>query len=198
MINLSNCKVNLLNFIYIVRMLKDKTYQSVINWYYKEHYNVERIYNEPETIYNHLKKLSTKMTPIIDNIYLGNACDASFYYKLKNANIGLIVNVTKEIPNYFEEEFDYYNIKIYDINTEYFKIETLQNTIDFLQEYKTNNPDKNILIHCYMGSSRSATIVLAYLIIIHKYSLETALEFIKNKRKIVNINTSFIKNLEKL
>ena len=24
------------------------------------------------------------MTPIIDNIYLGNACDASYFYRLKN------------------------------------------------------------------------------------------------------------------
>ena len=41
---------------------------SIINWYYGDMKNVERIYKENETIYNHISKLCTKMTPIIDNI----------------------------------------------------------------------------------------------------------------------------------
>lgn len=195
---LNSFKINLLNFLYIIRMFKDKTYQSVINWYYKEHFNVDRIYNESGTVYNHFKKLSMSMTPIIDNIYLGNACDASFYYKLKNESIGLIINVTKEIPNYFEEDFEYYNIKINDINSENFTDKTFEDTLTKIEEYQNIHPDKNILIHCYMGSSRSATIVLAYLMKIHSMTLQESLKLLKKKRSIVNVNTSFYTNLKEI
>ena len=111
-------KVKLVNFCYLIRMFKDKTYQSAINWYYGDMKNVDRIYKESGTIYNHFYKLSFKMSSIIDNLYLGNACDASYFYKLKNADIKAIVNVTKEIPNYFEEDFHYYNISLNDQNHE--------------------------------------------------------------------------------
>ena len=195
---LNSFKINLLNFLYVIRMFKDKTYQSVINWYYKEHFNVDRIYNESGTVYNHFKKLSMSMTPIIDNIYLGNACDASFYYKLKNESIGLIINVTKEIPNYFEEDFEYYNIKINDVNSETFTDKTFEDTLTKIEEYQNTHPDKKILIHCYMGSSRSATIVLAYLMKIHAMTLQESLKLLKKKRSIVNVNTSFYTNLKEI
>ena len=47
-----------------------------------------------------------------------------------------------------------------------------------------------------MGSSRSASIILAYLIYKHNYSLNDALLFLKNKRNIVNINVNFINDIK--
>ena len=149
-------KIKVLNTYYLMRMLKDKTYQSVINWYYGDMKNVERIYKENETIYNHISKLCTKMTPIIDNIILGNACDASFYYHMKEANIGMIINVTKEIPNYFKKDFEYYKISLNDQNYENFTNEIFERVNTFISIYTSKNKG-NVLIHCYMGSSRSAT-----------------------------------------
>ena len=121
----------------------------------------------------------------------GNACDASGFYRLKENNIEAIINATKEIPNYFEDDFDYLKINIYDINSNQFNSETFKNVLNFIEK----NKNKKILIHCYMGSSRSATLVLLYLMYKHKYDLESALEFIKNKRDIINVNTQFISNL---
>ena len=76
-------KSYIINLLYLFRMLKDKTKQSFLNWYIGKCKKVDRIFQKKETILEHLYKLSYKMTPIIDNIYLGNACDASYYYKLK-------------------------------------------------------------------------------------------------------------------
>ena len=141
-------------------------------------------------------KLSYSMTHIIDTIYLGNALDASYYYSLKEHNIGAIVNVTTEIPNYFEDDFSYFNIIINDLNSESFSKKNLQNVLEFINNFQENNKDKNILIHCYMGSSRSATIVLLYLIRKHNYTIEQALEYIKEKRNIVNLNTQFLEDIK--
>lgn len=46
-----------------------------------------------------------------------------------------------------------------------------------------------------MGSSRSASIVLAYLVYKYKYDINKAIEFIKSKRNIVNINLNFIDDI---
>jgi len=206
-------------------MFKDKTSQSLFNWFYGNNNKVNRIFEEKNSVINHIYKLTYDMTPIIDNIYLGNACDASYYYKLKNSNIKSIINVTTEIPNYFKNEFEYFNISINDFNSESFSNEMFNNVLDFIYEkQKEENiesdeneeegredgdpgekkneekekeiSDNNILIHCYMGSSRSATIIVLYLMDKYKYTLDKALKFIKEKRDIVNINTQFVENLK--
>ena len=191
-------KIKLINMCYLMRMFKDKTYQSVINWYYGDMKNVERIYKENETIYNHVCKLFLKMTPIIDNIILGNACDASFYSRLKDAKVGIIINVTKEIPNYFETDFKYYNIHLNDQNHENFTNDIFDKVNTFIEIYKSQSEYDayNILIHCYMGSSRSATVAAAYMIYKYGYSVENCVDLLRSKRDIVNINKQFIKNLE--
>ena len=139
------------------------------------------------------------MTPIIDNIYLGNACDASYFYRLKNNNITDIINVTEEIPNYFKNDFNYYNIKINDDNMNNFNNDIFEKVLNYIykiqESNKAKNQKNNILIHCYMGSSRSATIVILYLMQKHNLTLEKAIHFIKQKRDIININTTFLDNL---
>ena len=93
---MSQIKVAILNLMYLFRMLKDKTKQSFLNWYVGKNTHVERIFDKNSSAMNHLYKLTYNMTPIIDNIYLGNACDASYFYRLKDQNIKHIVNVTEE------------------------------------------------------------------------------------------------------
>jgi protein-tyrosine phosphatase len=186
---------------------------------------------------------------IIDNIYIGSAYNAANYYLLKENNIGLIVNITEEIQNYFPDNFEYYNISILDINNhclnnnyidvinkinsfneikkqdmEYIysdeikkqdieytnsdeSIHNITNSdcdYDLLKEVlsETDNTgtelNNNILIHCYMGASRSAAIIVAYLIIKKKMNLNDSLRLIKKLRKSTNINSTFIKELKEL
>ena len=47
-----------------------------------------------------------------------------------------------------------------------------------------------------MGSSRSASVILAYLIKYYHLTLEDALKLLKEKRPVVNINVDFWKDLE--
>ena len=189
-------KIKLLNMCYLMRMFKDKTYQSVINWYYGDMKNVERIYKENETIYNHVCKLFIRMTPIIDNIILGNACDASFYSRIKDANVGTIINVTKEISNYFENDFNYYKIQLNDQNHETFTNEIFDRVCSYISIINEREKNKNILVHCYMGSSRSASVVSAYMIKKYGYTVDECIKLLRSKRDIVNVNTKFVENLQ--
>ena len=71
--------------------------------------------------------------------------------------------------------------------------EDLDNIIEFI---KKNND--NVLIHCMMGRSRSATVILYYLIKIHDMSLESAIEYLLSKRYVVNPSIKFIENLKNI
>jgi hypothetical protein len=210
--------------------------------------HTERLYEVParKRITNHITNLFLEPTHIIDNIYLGNAYNASNYATISKYNIAYIVNVSKEIKNYYEQEYksgDFYDdinnveiknvpihaismpfdtsISIYggygggggggyggggDGDIKYLRVPIyddctyhisnyIKEAMDFIDN-ACNNKNGNILIHCYMGSSRSASIVLAYLIYKYNYSLSDALLFLKDKRNIVNINVNFIDDIK--
>jgi len=191
--------IGIINVYYFLRLMKDKSLHSIYSYWQGNMKPVERIYEEPETVMNHITKLSVTMTPIVDNIILGNSVDASFYYRMEHYNIGTIINVTREIKNYFEGYFYYYNIEIYDQNHDTFTNEIFDNVCKFIDEQTktvTDPSKRNILIHCYMGSSRSASVTAAYLIYKYGYSVDDCIKLLRSKRDIVNTNTTFRGNIE--
>jgi protein-tyrosine phosphatase len=136
-------------------------------------------------------------THIIDNIYLGSAYNASHYDTLINNNIKLILNITTEISNYYEslDNFIYKNYKINDNNKESIK-KYLLDTYEIINLFQLqNNNNNNILIHCFMGASRSVSVVIYYLMKKHNMSLANSIIYIKKKRQIINPTILFYKEL---
>ena len=74
----------------------------------------------------------------------------------------------------------------------------LEEILEFINksQLETNNSKKNILIHCFMGSSRSASCVILYLMNKYEMTFEESYNMIKKLRPIVNPNTSFVKQLK--
>lgn len=130
-------------------------------------------------------------TLIIDKIYLGNGNNAANLNTLEKHNINVIINVTSELDNYFENDFTYYKFELLDE-----KDNDMKQYFSKFLEIINNHKEDNILIHCFMGSSRSAILVLLYLIKIKNMNLEDSLKFLKQKRDIVNINVLFIEQLK--
>jgi dual specificity MAP kinase phosphatase len=60
----------------------------------------------------------------------------------------------------------------------------------FIEEMRKQN--RNVLVHCHAGVSRSATIVCAYLMKKNNWSMDQALGFIKGKRERVRPNQNFL------
>ena len=60
------------------------------------------------------------------------------------------------------------------------------------------NGEKNILIVCQQGISRSVTMVIGYLILYYKQSFENAFNFVKSKRHNIDPNFGFILFLQSL
>lgn len=53
-----------------------------------------------------------------------------------------------------------------------------------------------ILVHCAMGISRSATIVIAYIMSRYNMSLRTSYDYVRSKRPIISPNALFLKLLQ--
>ena len=136
-------------------------------------------------------------THIIDNIYLGSAFNASCYSTLKNNNIGLIINLTTDISNYFEKDFIYKNYPLHDNNKDSIK-QYLDQSYQEILNFQNKNNNKNIFIHCFMGASRSVSIVIYYLIKKYEYKIDDAILFIKNKREVVNPTVLFYKEINEM
>ena len=122
---------------------------------------------------------------IIDHLYLGSiqSMETSI---LNNLDINVVINVTK-IPDTFSSNRIYYIIPINDEDTDIYQyFNSVSNIID--QRIKEN---KNVLVHCAMGISRSATIVIAYLMNKQAMGYAEAFNLVFSKRSIINPNWSF-------
>lgn len=170
------------------RVSRDSIYDY---WYCEENTTTpDRVYPSCG-IYNAYTTFFSGPSLIIDNLYLGSAYNAANYSQLKDNGIEIIINMTNEIGEYFPNDFTYRKYGLRDNGVDDIG-EYLKDTLQFIYD----NRDKKILVHCKMGASRSASIVIYYLMKKYSISLEEALEFTKQKRIIVNPNNKFIKALK--
>ena len=70
-------------------------------------------------------------------------------------------------------------------------------TIDFIESKEETNKPKKILIHCIEGISRAPALISGYLMWKQNLKTQNAIDFVKSKRKCVDINLGFIIQLHK-
>jgi len=142
---------------------------------------------------------SPHISHIIENIYLGNLLSSNNQELLKHYNIKAIVRILNQENILVQKINDKDKL---DINFHYIGIFDLpwENIIKFIpsfMEFLEINKNSNILIHCAMGISRSASFTIIYLINKYNMSYDDALYFTKSKRKIINPNGGFILQIKK-
>ena len=126
------------------------------------------------------------MDKITENLWLGNFSAAQNVDNLKKEGISKILCLTDYLTPTYEKE-DNFNQKVFkieDIPTQNI-IKYFGECIDFITE------DEKILVHCMAGASRSATVVIAYIMWKEKISYDEALEFVSKKRSCVWHNDGF-------
>eukprot|EP00479_Gromia_sphaerica_P003253 TRINITY_DN13794_c0_g1_i1.p1 TRINITY_DN13794_c0_g1~~TRINITY_DN13794_c0_g1_i1.p1 ORF type:complete len:119 (-),score=21.77 TRINITY_DN13794_c0_g1_i1:252-608(-) len=97
---------------------------------------------------------------VITNLFIGSQDAAANFDGLKKKNVTTIINAACGISNRFPGDFVYEDIELLDIEEQ-----------DITQHFKKSNAmiDKTltegggVLVHCKAGVSRSATLILAYL-----------------------------------
>ncbi|CAD5124162.1 DgyrCDS12462 [Dimorphilus gyrociliatus] len=131
---------------------------------------------------------------VLPNLFLGNASNAEDRECLREHKISRVVNVTRDSPNYFEEDGDveYLKIPITDHWSEnlcnYFA-----QAISFIDEGRQRK--ENVLVHCLAGISRSVTVTVAYLMHNLNLSMNDAYEFVRKIKPSISPNFNFMGQL---
>ena len=129
-------------------------------------------------------------TKITDNIYLGNLIDAQNIKELLKLDIKKVLSLISENQLLtYPKEIEHKLIIIPDLPKE--------NIIQYFDECLLFLDDnEKILVHCFAGSSRSATIVIAYIMWKYQIDFIEALQTVKKMRPIINPNYGFIRQLK--
>eukprot|EP01089_Gocevia_fonbrunei_P012981 TRINITY_DN3207_c0_g1_i1.p1 TRINITY_DN3207_c0_g1~~TRINITY_DN3207_c0_g1_i1.p1 ORF type:complete len:292 (-),score=45.56 TRINITY_DN3207_c0_g1_i1:46-921(-) len=126
-----------------------------------------------------------------DFLYLSGWPAATYKAGLDSLEIKNIVNCTPDDPPY-PSEYTYLHINIDDYASQNITIH-FEKAIEFIREVRNKN--EKVLVHCHAGISRSATIVIAYLMTEHKWTLKQTYGHVKTHRKIISPNPGFIRQL---
>ncbi|XP_028271371.1 protein phosphatase Slingshot homolog 3 isoform X2 [Parambassis ranga] len=134
-----------------------------------------------------------KPSKIFDYLYLGSEWNAANFEELQKNNVGYILNVTREIDNFFPESLTYMNIRVYDVE----KTDLLSHWTDTYNFINTaRKSGQAVLVHCKMGVSRSASTVIAYAMKQYHWPLDVALAYVRDRRPVVKPNEGFMKQLQ--
>ena len=149
--------------------------------------------NAEAAISRKMAKLPTGISEIVEDfLYLGSARDATN----ELSGFSHILNAAKEWP---EPKFPttgnrpkYLKLDLSDSPHENLLLH-LEKALSFLEDAGKQNG--RVLVHCVLGKSRSPSIIIAYLVKFKSMSLLEAFEVVKEKRKSVLPNRSFIRQL---
>uniref|UniRef100_A0A1B6C0Y3 protein-serine/threonine phosphatase n=1 Tax=Clastoptera arizonana TaxID=38151 RepID=A0A1B6C0Y3_9HEMI len=131
-------------------------------------------------------------TEIFPHVFLGSEWNASNLEELNKNGVCHILNVTREIDNFFPGMFNYLNIRVYDDE----KTDLLKHWDDtFKYITKARSEGSKVLVHCKMGVSRSASVVIAYAMKAYNWDFKKALEYVQQKRNCIKPNANFISQL---
>lgn len=125
---------------------------------------------------------------IEDEIYLGNydaALKKDELYKNKITHVLVCANF---LDQQFKDDFTYKQLELEDIPSQNISSSFIE-AIKFIDEAAKQGG--GIYVHCFAGISRSATIVIAYLMWKNKLSFEEAKAFVRSKRSIIYPNNGF-------
>ena len=147
------------------------------------------------SISEHSNSYASNPFKILTHLYLGCRNVATCLPGLRESNVTRILNVTSSIPNHFQslEGFVYKQIAVED-NLDVDMTEHFSGAFQFIEEARACG--EAVLVHCHAGRSRSVTIILAYLMKYYRHTLESALEYVKQRKPDINPNISFIWQLQ--
>ena len=142
------------------------------------------------SIINVSKPILTPLSQITENLYLGNLYDAQNISNLLKIGIQKVLSlITDPQLLYYPKEIEHKLIKINDFPRE--------NIIQYFGECLLFIEDnRKILVHCVAGASRSATIVIAYLMWKNQLDYKESAKFVEQIRPCINPNYGFVRQLE--
>ncbi|KAA0708206.1 Dual specificity protein phosphatase 10 [Triplophysa tibetana] len=137
---------------------------------------------------------NAELTAVLPFLFLGNERDAQDREQMQRLNIGYILNVTTHLPLYHFDLglFNYKRLPATDSNKQNLR-QYFEEAFEYIEE--AHQAGQGLLIHCQAGVSRSATIVIAYLMKHTWMTMTDAYKFVKSRRPIISPNLNFMGQL---
>ncbi|POM81304.1 Dual specificity phosphatase [Phytophthora palmivora] len=127
-------------------------------------------------------------------LFLGNMWHAQSKQVISHLGITHVVNASLDVGNTFDSDgVKYFNVTIKD-RPEANIGQFFDGAYRFIESAKRTQHGR-VLVHCTQGISRSATIVIMYLMRANNWSLVTAVNFAMASRGVVYPNQGFVKSL---
>lgn len=121
---------------------------------------------------------SGDISRILDNLFLGSAKASRSQDLLISNGITHILNIAGR--QHFPGQFIYKRVHFEDVE-EFDDMDKLRDIFSWLDEVISDTKSK-IFVHCMGGMSRSASVVIGFLVWTKKYKLDEAVDFVKNRR----------------
>ncbi|KAM6442190.1 dual specificity phosphatase 29 isoform 1-T2 [Liasis olivaceus] len=158
-------------------------------------FDLERLFWKGSPKYTHVNE-------VWPNLYIGDEKTALDRYSLEKAGFTHVLNAAHGRwnvdtgPNYYNDmAIEYYGVEADDLPT--FNLsQFFYSAAEFIDKALQNETNK-ILVHCAMGRSRSAALVLAYLMIYKRMTVVDAIGQVLKHRCILP-NRGFLKQLREL
>ncbi|XP_038152274.1 dual specificity phosphatase 29 [Cyprinodon tularosa] len=145
----------------------------------------------------------THVNQVWPRIYIGDEKTALERPGLRDLGITHVLNAAEAKWNNVLTGANYYS----DLNIQYFGVEADDKPSFNISQYffsaseficeALSQPQNKVLVHCVMGRSRSATLVLAYLMMKHNLTVVQAIEHVRQHRCILP-NHGFLRQLRAL
>uniref|UniRef100_A0A8C2WHZ3 protein-tyrosine-phosphatase n=1 Tax=Cyclopterus lumpus TaxID=8103 RepID=A0A8C2WHZ3_CYCLU len=137
--------------------------------------------------------------PILPFLFLGNERDAQDLDLLLRLNIGFVVNVTTHLPLYHVNSGLRYKRLPATDNSKQNLRQYFEEVFEFIGEIHVvvfrELKCLGVLVHCQAGVSRSATIVIAYLMKHTLMTMTDAYKYVRSRRPVVSPNLNFMGQL---
>ena len=117
-------------------------------------------------------------------LYLGNYEASKQRELLKKYNITAVLVAGSGLRASFPDDFKYRVFKLSDdLETDLFSV--------FGEAFEYIESNETVFVHCQAGISRSASLVIAYLMKKCTWTYPEAYSFLKSKRKVIHPNKNF-------
>ncbi|CAF0831825.1 unnamed protein product [Didymodactylos carnosus] len=138
----------------------------------------------------------TSTDKVLPHLFLGSLRDRHNVVAMKKNKISHVVCII-DVPDIIvdkEGSYTVLNIQAAD-SIEQNLSQHFEKCIDFIHAARLDG--KDVLVHCQAGISRSATIVLAYLMTIMDYDFDKAMQIVRGARDYIYPNYGFCEQLKK-
>jgi len=130
---------------------------------------------------------------ILPELYLSSVDVAAELTQIETLGITHVLNVASNKIEYFADKLIYKHVRIMDLPqthlTKYFP-----ECFQFINDAISSGG--RVLVHCMAGVSRSAAVVIGYLMTAKQMTFDEAYEFVKEKRPVIRPNDGFMEQLK--